>query len=200
MKELAFQRELNGRHQKHVRKMPDFCVNPKISQHHESSATFTMCLSVSRLGSSFRQLDSFGCFLKLRVPFGGPHKKDYSLLGSIFRSPYLGKSPFTQPKHFWFQASTFDLECQTLNPPILNHTSQTLHPIFDKLLTQKLRTQYTPQDTIWFSRCPPPTKRPLIAGKPHIPTKCYVITLSVSFLIFFSIVGSPSSRNIPTAS
>ena len=29
-------------------------------------------------------------FLKLGVPFGGPHNKDYSILGSILGSPILG--------------------------------------------------------------------------------------------------------------
>ena len=32
-------------------------------------------------------------FLKLRVPFGGPNSKDYSILGSILGSPYFGKLP-----------------------------------------------------------------------------------------------------------
>ena len=34
-----------------------------------------------------------GGFPKLGVPFGGPHKKDYGILGSILGSPYLGKLP-----------------------------------------------------------------------------------------------------------
>ena len=91
--------------------------------------------------------------------------------------PYLGKSPFTQPKHFWFQASTFGLECQNLNPLILNHMSQTLHPIFDKLLTQKLRTQYTPQDTTFFLGAPlgappsPAQRDPQFLGKTQYPYK-----------------------------
>ena len=34
-------------------------------------------------------------FLKLEVPFlGGPYNKDYSILGSILGSPYLGKLPY----------------------------------------------------------------------------------------------------------
>ena len=33
-------------------------------------------------------------FPKLGVPFlGGPHNKDYSILGSILGSPYFGKLP-----------------------------------------------------------------------------------------------------------
>ena len=38
-------------------------------------------------------LARFGGFPKLGVPFGGPHNKDYSILGSILGSPYLGKLP-----------------------------------------------------------------------------------------------------------
>ena len=34
-----------------------------------------------------------GGFLKLGVPFWGPHNKDYSILGSILGSAYLGKLP-----------------------------------------------------------------------------------------------------------
>ena len=37
----------------------------------------------------------FGGFPKLGVPFlGTPHNKDYSILGSILGSPYIGKLPF----------------------------------------------------------------------------------------------------------
>ena len=34
-----------------------------------------------------------GGFPKLGVPFWGPNNKDYSILGSILRSPYFGKLP-----------------------------------------------------------------------------------------------------------
>ena len=33
-------------------------------------------------------------FPKIRVPFGGPCKKDYSILGFILGSPYFGKLPY----------------------------------------------------------------------------------------------------------
>ena len=38
----------------------------------------------------------YGSVLKLGVPFlfGGPHNKDYSILGSILGSPYFGKLPY----------------------------------------------------------------------------------------------------------
>ena len=36
----------------------------------------------------------YGDVLKLGVPFGGPYKKDYSIMGSILGSPYLGKLPY----------------------------------------------------------------------------------------------------------
>ena len=29
------------------------------------------------------------------IPFGGPYKKDYSILGSILGSPYVGKLPYS---------------------------------------------------------------------------------------------------------
>ena len=31
--------------------------------------------------------------------FGGPHNKDYSILGSILGSPYFGKLPFSGCTH-----------------------------------------------------------------------------------------------------
>ena len=34
-----------------------------------------------------------GSFLKLGVPFGGPHNQDYSKLGSRWGSPFFGKVP-----------------------------------------------------------------------------------------------------------
>ena len=36
----------------------------------------------------------YGDFPKLGVPFGGPHNKDYSILGSILGSPHFGKLPY----------------------------------------------------------------------------------------------------------
>ena len=42
------------------------------------------------LGSTCR----FGDFPKKGVPVGGPHNKDYSILGSILGSPYFRKLPF----------------------------------------------------------------------------------------------------------
>ena len=36
----------------------------------------------------------YGVFPKLGVPFGGPHNKDYGILGSILGSPYFGKLPY----------------------------------------------------------------------------------------------------------
>ena len=33
-------------------------------------------------------------FPKIRCTFWGPHKKDYSILGSILGSPYFGKLPY----------------------------------------------------------------------------------------------------------
>ena len=36
----------------------------------------------------------FGGFLKLGVPFGGPHNEEYSILGSMLGSLYFGKLPF----------------------------------------------------------------------------------------------------------
>ena len=35
-----------------------------------------------------------GGFPKLGVPFLGPQNKDYSILGSMLGSPYLGKLPY----------------------------------------------------------------------------------------------------------
>ena len=32
-------------------------------------------------------------FTKSGVPFGDPHNRDHSILGSVLRSPYLGKLP-----------------------------------------------------------------------------------------------------------
>ena len=51
----------------------------------------------------FRVCGAFGTMSKLLwvVPkirgtiFGDPHNKDYSILGSILGSPYLGKLPYT---------------------------------------------------------------------------------------------------------
>ena len=40
-------------------------------------------------------LDIIWGFLKIRGTFlGGPHNKDYSILGSILGYPYFGKLPF----------------------------------------------------------------------------------------------------------
>ena len=36
----------------------------------------------------------YGGFLKLGVPFGGPHNKNYSILGSILGYPNFGKLPY----------------------------------------------------------------------------------------------------------
>ena len=33
---------------------------------------------------------------KLGLPFAGPYSKDYSILGSVLGSHYLGKLPYTQ--------------------------------------------------------------------------------------------------------
>ena len=47
-----------------------------------------MSLSIMNPGKKY------GGFLKLGVSYwGGPHNKDYSILGSILGSPYLGKLP-----------------------------------------------------------------------------------------------------------
>ena len=45
------------------------------------------------MGLGFRVEGPFGDFPKLGVPFGGPYKKDYSILKSILGSPYFGKLP-----------------------------------------------------------------------------------------------------------
>ena len=43
----------------------------------------------------------FGGFLKLGVPYWGPYKKDYSILGLTLRSPILGNYHFS-----WLSRST----------------------------------------------------------------------------------------------
>ena len=35
-------------------------------------------------------------FLKVGVPFGGPHDKDCNILGSILGYPYFGTSPYRE--------------------------------------------------------------------------------------------------------
>ena len=42
-----------------------------------------------------------GSFPKLGVPFWGPYNKDYSILGSILGSSYLGKLPNQNSSHPW---------------------------------------------------------------------------------------------------
>ena len=39
----------------------------------------------------------FGVSQDSRYIIGGPHNKDYNILGSTFRSPYFGKLPFGSP-------------------------------------------------------------------------------------------------------
>ena len=36
----------------------------------------------------------YGGLPKLGVPYWGPHNQDFSILGSILGSPYLGKLPY----------------------------------------------------------------------------------------------------------
>ena len=47
----------------------------------------------SAKGSDYRV---YGGFPKIRVPFGGPYNKDYSILGSILGSPYCGKLTYSR--------------------------------------------------------------------------------------------------------
>ena len=40
-------------------------------------------------------LGTYGGFSKIRAyPFGDPHNKDFSIVGSILGSPYSGKLPY----------------------------------------------------------------------------------------------------------
>ena len=63
--------------------------------HSSSSLNFS---EVTRKPANPR-LNLFGGFPKLWVLFGGPHNKDYNILGSILGSPYFGKLPFRIAGH-----------------------------------------------------------------------------------------------------
>ena len=48
-------------------------------------------------------------------PFGGPHNKDYSILGSLLGSPYFGKLPFeVRSLNFKVQGTVSKVCCQLL--------------------------------------------------------------------------------------
>ena len=42
---------------------------------------------------------------KMEKPFRDPHNKDYSMLGSILRSPYLGKLPSCHGDHGFLRSA-----------------------------------------------------------------------------------------------
>ena len=52
--------------------------------------------------------DPYGGFPKLGVPFGGPYKKDYSILGSILGYPNFGKLPWPRKCFLSLEELTLD--------------------------------------------------------------------------------------------
>ena len=78
--------------------MPKFCTtvrNPKTDRKpcvSSALASHEVPLRVMRVAVP---ADQFGGFPKLGGTFlGGPHNKDYNMLGSILGSPCFGKLPF----------------------------------------------------------------------------------------------------------
>ena len=56
------------------------------------------------------RITHMGGFPKLGVPFGGPHSKDYKILGSILGSPYFGKLPYPERSQGWFNVTLPSLD------------------------------------------------------------------------------------------